>query len=172
MTTSTISDYLGLLGEPGIPPHRLKLKIGCVCSLARNLSIERGLVKNSRVVVKKLHRHIVEVELMQHTWNQNPDERSYCLPRINFDFKPGFSPWTIQRRQFPLRLAYATTFNSSQGLTLDKTVVDLRTPVFAHGQLYTSLSRVRNRKDIRIVVNRESNKQYSTTNIVYKDLLL
>jgi hypothetical protein len=57
-------------------------------------------------------------------------------------FQPARCPWTIERRQFPLRLAYATTFNSCQGLTLDRVVLDLRTDVFAHGQLYT---RVRNR---------------------------
>ncbi|KAG2096015.1 hypothetical protein BD769DRAFT_1369636, partial [Suillus cothurnatus] len=47
------------------------------------------------------------------------------------------------RLQFPLRVAYATTFNGCQGLTPDKTVLDLRRDVFAHGQLHTALSRIR-----------------------------
>jgi hypothetical protein len=39
--------------------------------------------------------------------------------------------------------AYATTFNSSQGLTLDRTVLDLRQGAFAHRQLYAALIRIR-----------------------------
>jgi len=41
-------------------------------------------------------------------------------------------------------MAYASTFHSCQGLTLDYVGIDLTTPVFTHGQLYTALSQVRN----------------------------
>ena len=82
-----------------------------------------------------------------------PDTQSptFYLLRITFEFWPHRANWTVQRRQFPLRLAYATTFNSCQGLTLDRVVLDLTIPVLAHGQLYTSLSRVRSAVDIRIL---------------------
>ncbi|KAG2045994.1 hypothetical protein BDR06DRAFT_965469 [Suillus hirtellus] len=63
----------------------------------------------------------------------------YCLPRISFTFNAAGSSWTVNRKQFPLRSAYATTFNGSRGLTLQKAVLDLRTDSFAHGQLYTAL---------------------------------
>ena len=36
------------------------------------------------------------------------------------------------------------TINKSQGQTFDKIGILLRTPVFAHGQLYVAISRVRN----------------------------
>ncbi|KAG1805850.1 uncharacterized protein BJ212DRAFT_1283206 [Suillus subaureus] len=52
-------------------------------------------------------------------------------------------------KQFPLRPAYATMFNDCQGLTLRRAILDLRTDVFAHGQLYTALFRARNRRDIQ-----------------------
>jgi hypothetical protein len=55
---------------------------------------------------------------------------------------PPHASWTVHRLQFPLRLAYAMTFNGCQGLTLDKTVLDLCCEVFTHGQLYTALSRI------------------------------
>jgi len=77
----------------------------------------------------------------------------------------------MQRKQCPLRLAYATTFNSCQGLTLDRAVIDLRVAPFAHGQLYTSISRIKHRDDIRSFFNTD-NERGVTTNIVYKDLLL
>jgi hypothetical protein len=40
----------------------------------------------------------------------------------------------------PLWLGYATTFNGWHGLILSRTVLDLRTDTFAHGQLYIRAS--------------------------------
>jgi hypothetical protein len=56
----------------------------------------------------------------------------------------------LLRCQFPLAPAYATTFNSCQGLTLDIVGVDLTRPVFSHGQLYTALSRIRHHNDAKV----------------------
>lgn len=53
------SDYLTMLNEPGVPPHKLQLNVGTICSVMRNLSIEKGLVKNARVRILELHRHVV-----------------------------------------------------------------------------------------------------------------
>ena len=59
----------------------------------------------------------------------------------------------VQRIQFPLRLAYAVTINKSQGQTYDLVGVDLRQPVFAHGQLYVSVGRVRSFGSLKIRVH-------------------
>ncbi|KAI8530170.1 hypothetical protein RHMOL_Rhmol11G0034800 [Rhododendron molle] len=47
----------------------------------------------------------------------------------------------MTRRQFPVHLAYAMSINKSQGQSVKFVGVDLRTPVFSHGQLYVVLSR-------------------------------
>jgi hypothetical protein len=69
--------------------------------------------------------------------------------------------------QFPLRAAYATTFHASQALTLRYTVLDLRNDAFAHGQLYTELSRVQKHDAIRILFA-PNNEDRDNANIVYK----
>ncbi|CAG8839280.1 2042_t:CDS:1, partial [Gigaspora margarita] len=73
-------------------------------------------------------------------------------------------------KQFPLWLAYSTTFNSSQGLTLDRAVIDLRTNIFAHGQLYTAISRIKYKKDALVLLP-ENNTEAKTINVVYKELI-
>jgi hypothetical protein len=162
-------DYLAMLTQNGIPAHQLRLKEGCICSLMRNMSVRHGLVKNARLIVLRLHRRFIEVRVINNRTGQLGD--IHCIPRIRFEFTPSRASWTVHRLQFPLRLSYATTFNGSQGLTLDKTVLDLRCEVFAHGQLYTALSRIRCRGDSRVLFA-DNHKDCSTTNVVYKNLLL
>lgn len=45
------------------------------------------------------------------------------------------------RTQFPLRLAYAMTFNKSQGQQFLRLLVDTTRDTFEHGHLYVALSR-------------------------------
>jgi hypothetical protein len=164
-----MTDYFSLLTHTGIPSHTLRLKPGCICTLMRNMSVTKGLVKNARVIVNSIHRRFVEVTVISNRGMLPP--QAHCIPRIRFEFIPARASWTVCRLQLPLRLAYACTFHSCVGLTLDATVLDLRTPVFAHGQLYTALSRVRRRADSRILLPEDA-EECRTTNVVYKPLLL
>src|SRR6202044_350928 len=158
-------DYLAMLTQNGIPAHQLRLKEGCICSLMRNMSVRHGLVKNARLIVLRLHRRFIEVRVINNRTGQLGD--IHCIPRIRFEFTPSRASWTVHRLQFPLRLSYATDFNGSERLTLDKTVLDLRCEVFAHGQLYTALSRIRCRVYSRVLC-RDNHEDCKTTNVVYK----
>jgi hypothetical protein len=144
------ADYLALLTHPGVPNHELHLKVGAICVLTCNLSIKKGLVKNARVVIKSLHRNYIEITLLsENAFVAGTHE--YCIPRITFEFHPMNANFAVYRKQFPLRLAYATTFNSCQGLTLDRVILDLRTEVFAHGQLYTALTRIHSQSHAKVL---------------------
>lgn len=153
-----------MLSAPGVPPHQLDLKVNCICAIQCNLSVKKGLVHNAQVRVTGLHHHFIEVELLNNLEN-------HCIPRITFSFCPYRSSWTMNWKQFPLRLAYVTTFNCCQGLTLSCTVLDFRTDVFAHGQLYMALSRVKRREDT-LCLFVEGNEEQDCTNVIYKSLLL
>lgn len=60
---------------------------------------------------------------------------------ITASFQKGAQTYT--RKQFPLQPAYAISIHRSQGITLDKAVIDLGNTEFALGMTYVALSRVR-----------------------------
>jgi len=47
------------------------------------------------------------------------------------------------------------TINKSQGQTLTNVGVYLKKPVFTHGQLYVAMSRVANKRGLKILVENE-----------------
>ena len=72
-----------------------------------------------------------------------------------------------QRRQFPIKPAFAMTINKSQGQTMQMAGLYLRPEVFTHGQMYVALSRVRQTRDLKIAAMEDY-----VQNIVFKDVLI
>jgi ATP-dependent DNA helicase PIF1 len=54
------------------------------------------------------------------------------------------------RLAFPLKLAWSLTIHKSQGASLDHVIVDLTPTIFADGQTYVALSRVRSETGLQI----------------------
>ena len=103
--------------------------------LTRNLNFSEGLVNGQKVVLRGI----------------SPNSRVVQVELIMFHGQVGRQGITFQRVQLPLRIAYCLTINNSQGQTLSRVGLDLRSDVFAHGQLYVALSRAQNRQSIRNV---------------------
>lgn len=161
-----VLDWVAQHRFPGQPPHTLNVKVNGVYRLLRNFSLDRGLVKNMRCLVVDVGHRLVTVRLLRMD-RAGIEEELVLLPRISFTYGLR-SGHTLLRRQFPLAPAYATTFNSCQGLTLDRVGVDLTVPVFSHGQLYTALSRIRHRTHARVL---PEEGRLETENVTYVELL-
>ncbi|KIK16812.1 hypothetical protein PISMIDRAFT_112662 [Pisolithus microcarpus 441] len=70
---------------------------------------------------------------------------------MTLDANPDDFPVPLCCLQFPVHLAYAMTINKSQGQTVQHVSLDLRTPVFSHGQLYVALSRCTHPRNIKVL---------------------
>jgi hypothetical protein len=71
------SEFLNTLTPNGLPPHVLKLKIGCPVILLRNIDPAGGLYNGTRLVVRGFERNTVDAEIMV-----GDHARKRILPRI------------------------------------------------------------------------------------------
>ena len=161
-------EFLRSIQSPNLPPGELRIKIGCPLILMRNLSPANGLCNGSRMIVVGMSERVLQVQLI----GGDHDGQLALIPRIALT-STSTSDFTfnIRRRQFPVRLAFAITINRAQGQSVKYVGVDLRIPVFAHGQLYVAMSRVTSKKKLKILLPLD-NLDSRTNNIVYKEALL
>jgi ATP-dependent DNA helicase PIF1 len=167
-------EFLNDLNPSGMPPHKLNLKKGALIMLLRNLNTKRGLCNGTRMIVHDLKPNLIIAKVL----TGSAEGQLVFIPRV--DLKPSDAdlPFTLRRRQFPIKLAFAITINKAQGQTLEKVGIYLPDPVFGHGQLYVAISRVRRRCNVKIKIVEGlqqgrlitgSDKMY-TKNVVYREV--
>lgn len=93
------------------------------------------------------------------------------IQRTNMSTSEHEYPFQLTRRQFPLKLAMAMTINKSQGQSFKMLGLYLLEPVFAHGQLYVAFSRISTGPHAIVILLSKNNKNKTTTNVVYKEIL-
>ena len=158
-------EFINSITPSGMPPHRLHMKVGAVVMLLRNLDIRRGLCNGTRLVIRNMYTNVLDAEVVSGERNG----QRVLIPRIRLAPSDPNLPFTLERRQFPIRLAYAMTINKSQGQTFDRVGIHLLEPVFSHGQLYVAFSRARSFADI--CVQLAASVPAITANVVYPAVL-
>jgi ATP-dependent DNA helicase PIF1 len=53
------TEFLNTLKISGIPPHTLKLKVGAIIMLLKNIDSRRGLCNGTRLVIKQLRQNVI-----------------------------------------------------------------------------------------------------------------
>jgi len=161
-------EYLNTLNSNNFPPHRLLLKVGVPIMLLRNLNQSLGLCNGTRLIVTQLGDNVIEAIIITGT---HTGHKTY-IPRINLTTRGNHWPFTLCRRQFPIKVCYSMTINKSQGQTLSNVGIYLKKQVFTHGQLYVAVSRVTNKTGLKILIENDDGSCGSKTeNIVYKEVL-
>jgi hypothetical protein len=163
-------EFLRTLNPSSLPPSDLQLKLGCPLILLRNLCPASGLCNGTRMVLVRMSRRVLEVKLIGGEHNG----QLALIPRITLspsEGQTGFA-FVLKRRQFPVRLAFALTINKAQGQSVKHVGIDLRVPVFSHGQLYVALSRATNSQNIQVLLPEEERDNRRTQNIVYPEVLV
>lgn len=163
-------EYLNTLAPSGLPPHHLALRVGMPIMLLRNLDMPIGMCNGSRLILRRVHRFVLEAII-----SSGPKRGTTVLiPRISLSPSEQEYPFTLTRRQFPIRPAFVMTINKCQGQTVQRVGVYLPEPVFTHGQLYVAASRAPGRNCIRFFVPySEINGQRGpfTRNVVFTEVL-
>ena len=121
----------------------LKLKVGAQVMFTRNDQQKRW-ANGTIGTVTKLSKDEIQVTtdggdtyvVPNCSWESYSYEYDRESRKMKKELKGTFT-------QYPLRLAWAITVHKSQGMTFDKMYLDLSRGMFAAGQLYVALSRVR-----------------------------
>lgn len=118
-------------------PCRLELKEGCRVMLLKNLNFNKGLINGACGSVIELKKE-ADDEVIIVQFDNGVEE---VIPKHTFEaYRDG--EVVVSREQYPLRLAYGITIHKSQGMTLDKLIVDCNR-IFECGQVYVALSRIK-----------------------------
>ncbi|KAG2627512.1 hypothetical protein PVAP13_3KG127349 [Panicum virgatum] len=142
------SEFLNTLTPNGLPPHMLKLKIGCPIILLRNIDPANGLYNGTRLVVRGFAKNSINAETVL---GQHAGKRVF-LPRIPLcPSDDEMFLFQFKRKQFSIRLSFAMMVDKAQGQTIPNVGVYLPEPVFSHGQLYVALSRATARSNSKIL---------------------
>ena len=108
---------------------------------------KHGYINGDFGVIKNFDGNLIEVQVEKSgdkVWVGPKDEERYQM-----EYNPAthklrrLFPCIQVTRQYPLKLAYAFTIHKSQGQTYENVILDLHSHIFAPGQLYVALSRVK-----------------------------
>lgn len=120
----------------------LQMKVGAQVMLVTNLDFTRGLVNGSRgIIVAFTPKTSIPIVKFRNGIEMMIDRQEWASEEYP----------DLIRRQYPLRLAWASTIHKMQGQSLDCVAIDCGSSVFEYGQTYVALSRVRSLEGLWLI---------------------
>jgi ATP-dependent DNA helicase PIF1 len=126
--------YFGNMRTPKV----VTLKVGCQVIVTANVNIPEGICNGSRGVVSRFTEDREKLPVLTMS-----NGKEWVMKRKKWTVDLDSPNVKLSYSQIPLALGYAISIHKSQGMSLDRLITDLGPSVFAHGQAYVSLSRVR-----------------------------
>ena len=124
---------LEIFGKNCRADKEIALKLGAKVMLLVNMDFNRGLINGSCGTIQSFNGSTITIKF--------DNGETADIPRHKFEYYYHDKLYA-ERTQFPLKLAYGITIHKSQGMTLDKLVVDC-SRIFERGQAYVAMSRVK-----------------------------
>ncbi len=124
---------LEIFGKNCRADKEIALKLGAKVMLLVNTDFNKGLINGSCGDIQSFNEDTITVKF------DNGETADIHRHRFEYYYHDKL---TAERTQFPLKLAYGITIHKSQGMTLDKLVVDC-SRIFERGQAYVAMSRVK-----------------------------
>lgn len=124
----------------------LKIKVGCRVILLKNISIPKGLVNGAIGKVTGYNDNHVMVR-----FDHMDDDESIKISRCSCLRQDQKKTWSMEFKQFPLALYYASTTHKSQGGTIMDGIIDLGPDNFGFHQIYTGISRFPSLERVKII---------------------
>ena len=111
----------------------IPLKLGARVMLLVNMDFNKGLINGACGTILEFSENSILIKF----------DNGITAPIPKHKFEYYYNDRVVaERLQYPLKLAYGITIHKSQGMTLDKLVVDC-SRIFERGQAYVAMSRVK-----------------------------
>lgn len=142
ITVDAARKLLGTRMEASAPSN-LKFREGAQYILTMNADVKKSRVNGSRMVYTTNYK-MKFLDGTTEVLNKLVKTSQFIVP------VPGHSNIVLVRKQFAVKLGYACTIHSSQGMSLDSACIDLG-KTFAAAMSYVALSRIRTLKGLYLL---------------------